>query len=158
MWPVLRKMSAEQLNFARHRAPVDQDTDGWTDLRTSLEVHVLAMPDVAILFEPFFRWTEFFQTAGVTASFVCQAATELCDITGTFADDKNKSRVVRAIARAIHCATVARLGSYVNVAPGMPQPNGETANVHARIAQLADPRTWKALTVRLADGSRGGLR
>ena len=144
MWPVLRNMTADQLNFGK------QTTDaGWTDLRAKLQIHVAAMPDVAALLAPFFGWTEFFQTGAVTASFVCQAATELCDTTAQFAANVTKTHFVRAIADAVNKATVARLGSYVNVRPGQPQPNGAAHQLHALTAQLADPRTWAVLVTKL---------
>ena len=152
MWPVLSKMTADQLNFSRRA-----EDSAWTDLRGTLQMHVSFMPDVAALLVPFFGWTEFFQAGTVTASFVCQAATELCAMTEAFSVNVGKSMVVRDIARAVHAATVARLGSYVNVPPGARQPNGQPFDVRAAIAQLADPRTFAALVVKLTADERAYL-
>ena len=152
MWPVLCSMPADQLHFGK-----DAEDAAWTDLRGTLQSHISYVADVAALLAPFFDWIEFFQANTVTASFVCQAATELCDGTEAFSRTVGKPAVVRDIARAVHAATVARLGSYVNVRPGKPQPNGDALDVRAAIAQLADPRTCAALAVRLTGDEKNYL-
>lgn len=147
IWTILKAMTAAQLSYKVC------DTYKWTDLKEALAVYMLQLGDVVDLLRPFLQYTTFFQTTSITSSFVCMAATELYTATRRSAEALTSSALVKDIANALCASTTKRLGEYVNMDPGDAQPNGQLRNSLASLAQLADPRTWKAATAQsFADG------
>ena len=88
---------------------------------------------------------------------MCGAATELVEKAGSVASDEEAPSDVREIAAAMLVFTQQRLGLYVNKAPGIAQFGGVKPDVHANVAQFADPATWLVEITRLEKAGTNAL-
>lgn len=147
-WPILKMMTATELGFK------SAETYKWTELKDVLNVHMLQLPAIVDLLRPYMEFTTFFQSNAITSSFVCMAATQLYNHTKLCAEASTSTSLLKGIANALLASTTKRLGHYVNVVHGQPQPNGQPRDPLTSLAQLADPRTWRAATTQpFADGT-----